>query len=159
MTFGAKLIFVGEKGGCLVHHRRFSSGPGLYPLDASRIPPTLLVTVKNVSGRCQMSHGRPNRPWLRTTAPVTGLMHSHWGSSPASLVVGQTLRHPLHRGFPSTWQTKPAWFTERFSRWFLSDGSVMLHLIFKRKYTGLPELFLVFETLCGCMFTGKTQLI
>lgn len=41
-----------------VHHRKFSNMPGLYPLDSSSTTtplqePTLTVTIKNTSRRCQ----------------------------------------------------------------------------------------------------------
>lgn len=48
-----------------MHCRMFNSIVGLYPADANSMPS--IVTTKNASTHCQVSPGRQNRLWLRTT--------------------------------------------------------------------------------------------
>lgn len=70
--FTRSFLVVGQ---CPVHCRVFSSIRGLYTLDASSIRPSPntypAVTIINVSNHWQISPGRQNCPWLRTTALYT----------------------------------------------------------------------------------------
>lgn len=65
-------------GDCPVHHRMFSSIPGLHPLDANstRSP---VVNIKNVSRHCLVSLGEPK------TAPGGRLLLQTWGQQALAL--------------------------------------------------------------------------
>lgn len=68
LTFWTGPFFV--VGGCPVHWCMSTSIPDPYPLEArSNLP---FVTIKNVFRCCQMSLGKQNCPWFRTT--VLGIL-------------------------------------------------------------------------------------
>ena len=87
-------LLLGENG-CPVHHRMFSSIPGLFPLDDSSAS-ILLVTTRNISRHCYLSleQGEQNWPWLRTSELDTSVRGVFEMSA-------QTLAFSLSKSVPS----------------------------------------------------------
>ena len=89
-------------GGSPVRHRGSSSIPGLYSLEAASTARPA-VTIKNVSGRCQMSPGRPDLSSWRSTA-VVGSRAFVLDTAPHSLLFTSCgnlqLFHPCGPQFP-----------------------------------------------------------
>lgn len=118
-----------------------------------------------------MSPDLPNVPWEAKSALVENHCSrgdarcSHWGfgagslprsgssnrSCPGCSLIFFTLPfHPCHK-----WSLRSSW--KGFLNGF-SPTDQLFCTLFKWKGTGLPERFPVFETPCGCMFTGKVGL-
>lgn len=79
-------------GGCPMNSRLFSRIPGLYLLDAGRIPPPS-CEMKNDSRHCQISPGGQNHPQLKITA--LGNLHCNYEVHESGDQVPVSLPKPL----------------------------------------------------------------